>query len=594
MKEFLRVLRPLIALVDLPRWAVASVIGLGFLSACSEALSISLIIPLIQHVANSNITGAGAWLFAPFQRIPNEWRTLAICGSIFGFIILKNALTYVNACLFSWANGSVSHQLRSGILRQLLTVSQSWLDQQDMGRLMNTLGNDTWRASSAFGILAGMVINACMIVIFTALLLVMSWKLTLVTGIGVLITAGVIRYLTKHARRLGGEALRANQAASQRMTEVFSGMRLIRAYSREAYEQSRYDDASQNIRRTFFKMDRMSALAGPIAEILATALLIAILLYSVRNPATLATSVAFLLLLYRLQPRVRQLEADRVTLRTLTASIEELTAVISPDNKTYLTGGRKRLDDLGSSIDFLDTTLLYGSTGAAALTEVNCSIPMRQTTALVGPSGAGKSSVISLLCRFYDPTSGQIFVNGVPLSELDIAWWRERIALVSQDVHVFNATVAENIAYGKLDATRAEIVAAAERAHALSFIESLPESFDTVLGDRGFRLSGGQRQRLALARALVRDPEILILDEATNALDPISERFVQEALESFGQNRTVIIIAHRLSTIEHADHIVVLEAGRVVEQGPRAQLLAARGLFAKLHSLEFRSLQPAS
>jgi subfamily B ATP-binding cassette protein MsbA len=191
-----------------------------------------------------------------------------------------------------------------------------------------------------------------------------------------------------------------------------------------------------------------------------------------------------------------------------------------------------------------------------------------------------------LICRFYDPSAGHLLIDGVPLPEFDLAWWRNQMAVVSQEVYLFNASVAENIAYGKLDATREELVEAARKAHALEFIEELPDGFETILGDRGIRLSGGQRQRLALARAFIRDPQILILDEATNSLDLISEGVVQDALEKFGKNRTVLLIAHRISTIEHAGKIIVLDSGRVVESGTVTQLLAADGLFSRFYALQ--------
>jgi ATP-binding cassette, subfamily B, bacterial MsbA len=220
---------------------------------------------------------------------------------------------------------------------------------------------------------------------------------------------------------------------------------------------------------------------------------------------------------------------------------------------------------------------------------VTCSLNIGETTAFVGPSGAGKSSLISLICRFYDPSSGRLLVDGIPLLEFDLAWWRNQIAVVSQEIYLFNASVAENITYGKLDATHDELVEAARNAHAMEFIEELPDGFETILGDRGNRLSGGQRQRLALARAFIRDPQILILDEATNSLDLISEGVVQDALEQFGRNRTVLIVAHRISTIEHADKIIVLDSGNVVESGTVTQLLAAGGLFSRFYALQLRN-----
>ena len=258
-------------------------------------------------------------------------------------------------------------------------------------------------------------------------------------------------------------------------------------------------------------------------------------------------------------------------------------------DKPYLPSGARVLASIEKGIVFENVSLHYNSGKSAALKQVTCSINIGETTAFVGPSGSGKSSLISLICRFYDPSAGRLLIDGVPLPELDLAWWRNRIAVVSQEVYLFNASVAENITYGKLDATREELVEAARKAHAMEFIEELPEGFETILGDRGVRLSGGQRQRLALARAFIRDPQILILDEATNSLDLISEGVVQDALEQFGRNRTVLIVAHRISTIEHADKIIVLDFGRVVENGTVKQLLAAGGLFSRFYALQLRN-----
>ena len=233
-------------------------------------------------------------------------------------------------------------------------------------------------------------------------------------------------------------------------------------------------------------------------------------------------------------------------------------------------------------------SLAYDTATDHALKDVTLSIRTAETTALVGSSGAGKSSIASLICRLYDPTSGIVTVGDCDLRDLDLAWWRSRIAVVSQDVHLFNTSVAENISYGKPGAGRKDVLEAAKRAQASQFIEALPQGYETNLGERGLRLSGGQRQRIALARALIRDPEILILDEATNALDLISEHLVQDALEVFAAGRTVIIIAHRISTIENADQVIVLDAGRVLECGKVQDLVASGGYFSRLYALQFK------
>ena len=590
MAVLLRALRALFPALRLRPWVLSGMIILGVLAALSEGLSISLFIPLVQDQMGTKTAGSAGRLAQIFQGIPSEHRLLWIGFSILLCMVLKNVLSYSYSLLFHSVNASIGHRIRCGILHQLLGVDQSYYDTHDSGKLLNTLATETWRVTSALTVLASVIINICMTLIFGILLLLISWKLTLITVCFLLLISQIIQRLTRQMKRVSVQATATNEVLTQRMIEMLGGLQLIRAFGRESYEQHRFDLASGALSKAFFKLDRISALVHPVSEVLTVSLLVGILLaVAMRAPEQMALSMTFLVLLYRLQPRVKQLDADRVTLDSLSASVEEVRSLLDESDKPYLRGGSRVLTSIEKGITFEDVFFQYDSRKSPALSQVNCSINMGETTAFVGPSGAGKSSLISLICRFYDPCSGRLLIDGVPLPELNLAWWRSQIAVVSQQVYLFNASVAENIAYGKLDATREEIVEAARKAHAVEFIEKLPNGFETILGDQGIRLSGGQRQRLALARAFIRDPEILILDEATNSLDLISEAVVQDALAQFGRNRTVLIVAHRISTIEHADKIVVLDSGRAIESGTVPQLLAAGGLFSRFYALQLRS-----
>jgi ATP-binding cassette, subfamily B, bacterial MsbA len=589
MIVLLRALRALFPLLRLQPWVLSVMIVLGVLTALSEGLSISLFIPLVQNQIGTGSTGMIGEMNALFRGIPAETRLLWIGLSILLCVVLKNVLSYSYSLLFQRVNASISHRLRCGILHQLLSVSQGYLDTHDSGKLLNTLGTDTWRVSSAFTVLAGVVINVCMTLTLGLLLLLISWKLTLITGCLLLLVSQIVQFLSRCVKRLSQQATEANANLSQRMLETLHGLRLIRAFGRESHEQNRFDEASRQVSRIFLSMERVSGLVHPLSEVLAASLLLGILVVmTMHTPGQMAASVTFLILLYRLQPRIKQLDADRVTLNSLSGSIEEVRGLLDETDKPYLRGGAGKPVAIERGIVFDNVSLHYGSEKRAALEKVTCSINVGETTALVGPSGAGKSSLISLICRFYDPSFGHLLIDGIPLQELDLAWWRNQIAVVSQDVFLFNASVAENIMYGKLDATREELLEAARKAHALEFINDLPDGFETVLGDWGLLLSGGQRQRVALARAFIRDPQILILDEATNSLDLISETVVQDALEEFGRDRTVVIIAHRISTIEHADKVIVLDSGKVVESGSVTQLLSKGGLFSRFYALQLR------
>jgi subfamily B ATP-binding cassette protein MsbA len=337
-------------------------------------------------------------------------------------------------------------------------------------------------------------------------------------------------------------------------------------------------------------MGLLDGVVHPVHEVLAAALLLIILFTAAPKAGDVSVLLVFAFVLYRVQPRIKDFDAARVRLAALSTSVEEVLSFLNTDDKQYVTSGNISQMTLDQDIVFDCVSFQYDPRDEPALTEASFRILAGRTTAFVGPSGGGKSTVMKLLLRFHDPTDGRIIVDGHSLPEFDLDFWRSQIALVSQDVYLFNATVRENIAYGRLDAPLDEITEAARKADAHDFIDRLPNKYDTVLGHHGLRLSGGQQQRITLARAIIRNPRILILDEATNALDSISEQWVQETLDKLRENRTVVMIAHRLSTIERADQIIVLEKGRVRECGTLPELVKAEGLFAKLYHLQHRAL----
>lgn len=594
MKEA-KAIRTLLPLLKLYPWGIPAIVTLGILSSLSEGLGISLFIPLLQSLEQGKSQSVSGnflvgFLNRTFTAVSPDNRLLVIALCIFGSILLKSCLSYSNAILLSWLNSRISHRLRSGIFKQLLSVSYSFLETHETGKLMNTLATETWETSRALGVLVSLIINICTIVVFVILLLLISWQLTLLVAVALVLISISIQVVTRRAMNLGQQAVQANATLASRMWEGFSGMRVIRAFSREPYEQERFDHSSKEVRNTFLKLDILSGAVGPLSEVLSAVLLLSILVIALlQDRAALPTLLTFIFILYRLQPRVKHLDSARVGLVALTTSVEDVMSLLDRSNKPYIRSGRIPFSGLEQAISFKSVTFRYNPLEKAALQDISICIPRDKTTALVGPSGAGKSTLIGLICRFYDVTAGEITVDGYPLQQLNLADWRSRMAIVSQDVHIFSSTVGENIAYGRLEATKAEIVAAASLANAHDFISNLPQGYDTRVGDRGIRLSGGQRQRIALARAIVRNPEILILDEATNALDSISEHLIQEALNTLSHNRTVIVIAHRLSTVEQADQIIVLEAGKVIEQGNLHQLLKLDGLFARLYHLQYRN-----
>ena len=570
------------------------ILAVGVLASLAEGVGISLFLPLLQTLGGSAADAAGQGgaldrLTAPLADVPPERLRVVLPALIFGTVVFTAGLRYAYDALLNLLTAQTGHALRSRLFDQLMRVGYGYLERVEFGRVLNTLGSETWRTVSAMTALVGLYIAASTAAVYVVLLLLLSWKLTAAAA-AVLAGASLgARLLTRRVRALGDEATEANAALSQRMTEGVGAMQTVRLFGREGYERDRFDRASERVSRVFFRLGLTSGLVGPVYEVFAAALLVGVLVWGVREPADLAPLLVFVFVLYRLKPRIQGIDNLRLQLVSLGAAVDEVHDLLSEEGKPYTRSGPVPHGGVEAAVRFEDVTFRYSPDAHPALDGVTLAFPAGQTTALVGPSGAGKSTVVKLLFRLYDPDGGRVTVDGRPLPALDLADWRAAAAMVSQDVYLFDGTVRENIAYGRDGATDAEVEAAARAAHADGFIGQLPEGYDTPVGNRGVRLSGGQRQRIALARAVVRDPDLLLLDEATNALDTLSEHVVQEALESFSRGRTTVVIAHRLSTIEKADHIVVLDGGRVAEEGTLAELVAQGGIFAEMYRLQYQS-----
>jgi subfamily B ATP-binding cassette protein MsbA len=591
----LKVIKQLLPLFKIYPWSIPIITILGILSSLLEGLGITLFIPLLQSVVQTSSESGDSNFVVDilnnlFVNISPNYRFAIIGFCIVASIFFKSCLVYSNTVLFSWFNARIGHRLRTGIFQQFLTVNYSFLENNESGRLMNILASETWRTTQALSTLVGLIITTSTVVVYIVLLLLLSWQLTLLVSVLMLLISLIIRLVTRQIKTIGEQAVAANTALASRMWEGFGGMKVIRSFGRESYEQERFNTASKRVVNAFLKLDIVSGTVKPIYETLSAVTLLCILLITLsQDQNSLPTLLTFIFILYRLQPRVQSIDSARVGLISLASAVEEVQYLLDKSDKPYIHSGSTHFQKLQQGIYLKSASFCYNPQEKPALQDISVYIPKGQTTAIVGPSGAGKSTLIGLICRFYDLTSGEIYIDDRPLKELNLTDWRNQIAIVSQDVYMFSTSVLENIAYGRLDATEDEIITAAKLANAHDFIQQLPLGYDTKVGDRGIRLSGGQRQRIALARAIVRNPEILILDEATNSLDSISEHLIQEALNTLSVNRTVIVIAHRLSTIEQADQIIVLKEGKVIEQGKLPDLLKINGLFAQLYHLQYRN-----
>jgi subfamily B ATP-binding cassette protein MsbA len=576
MRSELSVIRSLAPLRRWHPWIVPSTVVLGLLAALSEGIGLSLFMPLLYSIDGAFSGGEGGplgdALAGMFSALPASERLLAISIGIMGLVFVKNLLLYLNEVLKSWIRTLMVHSLRSRVADQLLDGDIEWVEKNDSGRLLNALQNQTQEVGGAFASHVDLLVRAGTALVFGGFLLLVSWKLTLGVGAALLVASVLIRLVWRRVEVGSGRFVRAWDTLSQRSLELLSGMRTIRVFDRVDYERERYAQASHRASRVWFDLDLLSGVVRPASEVLMVGVLVAVLLTTLENAANLPTILTFAFILYRLRPHVQGIDVARAQLLSAKAPVEMVMGMLDPADKRPLPSGKAGFVGLRDAIELEGIAFRYEGTERDVLRDVSIRFPAGKTTAVIGHSGAGKSTLIHLMLRLYDPTRGVVKVDGKPLPQLDLHMWRKRIAVVTQDVMLFNASAAENIAYGRAGAGPADVERAARLAGADAFLRALPQGYDTIVGDRGVRLSGGQKQRIALARALVREPEILILDEATNALDAETETFVQDAVASLQNRITLIVVSHRLSAVVRADHFVLLDAGKVTAHGDRSIL----------------------
>jgi subfamily B ATP-binding cassette protein MsbA len=595
MFKLIEIVKTIFPLIQLYPWGIPAIVILGILASLAEGIGISLLMPFLQNLQSGNslvinnpiIQNLDQYLinFQPQQRV------LLLTSSILVAILIKAVLSYIYTALCSWLQNSTLHRLRTAVYKQLIAVSQSFWDTNKSGELLNLITQETYYSSQALSFLIWVIINLSMIGIFGLLLLLISWRLTLLVAVAFLLISVLIRTLTSKTQALGRKHQQANIYLSNLTLETFTGIKTIRAFGKESYEEQRYYQASKKSCDSSINLAKQSVMIEPISEGLSVAILMCVMLVAFYTQVTLPVLITFIFMLYRLQPQVQKLNSNLTQVIALSNCVKSVFLLLEHEDKPYVISGNVNFHELRKGITFDAVNFLYTSQNKPALENISLFIPKGKTTALVGYSGAGKSTIINLIFRLYDVTSGEIYIDNYLIKELDLATWRSNMALVSQDVHIFSSTVRENIAYGRPDATETEIIAAAKQAHAHEFICELAQGYDTFVGDRGIKLSGGQRQRISIARAILYNPEILILDEATNALDNISEKLIQDAINLLSQNRTVIVIAHRLSTIKDADQIIVLKQGKVEEQGSFSDLMERKAVFHKLYQLDYQKTQ---
>jgi len=539
-----------------------------------------------------SLKASGATLKEKFFMLIDPWLPLSgrdldwkQCLGGFLFIplavIIRGILGYGSSYLLTWSGQRITNDVKIDAFRKVSSLSLDFFQKTTTNELIARIESDGASLNTFLKLgLSDMVKEPSTLISLLIAMLVIDWKFTVISLIFTPLCIIPTRMVTKKVKELGRRDFATNIGQGNLTMESFQNVRITKAYGLEEIHAQAFLKSGRQSAHYTMKSTQSREMLNPIVQTFSAMGISAVLLYAVWTHRDFDTITAFIAALFAFSGPVKKLNSIGVYFTQVSISLERLMALFKFQPTVREIENPVAMTAFTRALEFHNVNFSYGYD--PVLTNITFTLPRGRRLGLAGESGSGKSSLINLVFRFYDPTAGQIKVDGVPLENLRISDLRTHLALVSQDILLFNATVAENIALGKIGATREEVIAAARGAHAHAFIEALPQGYDTPLGERGQRLSGGQRQRIAIARAFIRNAPILVLDEATASLDSQSEAEVQKAIDHLAENRTVICVAHRLSTLRSMDNILVLDKGRIVEQGSFDQLLAQRGLFTAM------------
>ena len=601
--EPLRDQRPasrLIRLTARKEWRLISLNMLcNLVQAAAEGATLGVMFLAVDLLSKPQATSIN-WLSKPvlgstpqladlLNSLPRNHLFLILLGLAVLLKVGQGLALYVGSVAVGYYAHRTSTRLTSMLHSQVLGFSFPCASRYRVGDLQYINGSGPATVIGEINIVSSLVLNLLMLITYLVVLINLSpWLLVAAIGMGGAL-ALVQQQLLPRIRARAVESTKLSQELSSRMTENIQGLRLLHTSGQLDVADQGVANQTRTVEINSRAQARLNGVNAPIIVILPI-LMIAVIaalrmvFFGERSSGVLPSLVTFVVALQRLNGTFGNLSQTLVQLKNNSANLDLLNSFLNDSDKQFRRRGGKPFVAIERDIKLRNVCLRYAPELEPALTNINLILPKGQTIALVGSSGAGKSSVADLLAGLYEPTEGEILVDGTNLATFDLVSWQQRLGVVSQDTFLFNATIAENIAFGTPGIKRQDIEKVAEQAQAARFIRELPDGFETLVGERGYRLSGGQRQRLSLARAILRDPELLILDEATSALDSESERLVQQAIDRFERKHTVLVIAHRLSTIVNADLICVLANGEIVEKGTHSELISLDGRYAALWS----------
>lgn len=561
-------IRPLLGIVAL------GLIAMGFVAA-SEAGIPMLLKPLLDHGFGAHGSASAKWI---------------VPAAVVGLAVVRGGMQYASGYLLSYVTNKILLELRLKMFDRMINTSAGFFQRETASTIINAIVFEVNQILSVLqSVVVTLVRDSLTVIFLLGYLFILNWRLTLVIAVILPAIGWLVSKINRRLRRLNREHQLLTNELSYIVEETVGGYKVVKVHNGQKYENDRFTDMSNRLRGYSMRMTVSGGLAQPLTQFLASIALAIVItiavVQSANDQTTVGGFVAFVTsMLLVISPLKHLIDINQPLQRGMTAA-ELIFGLI--DEPVEPEGGGRPLERARGEVEFRDVSFSYGASAGPTLDSVSFKVAPGEMVALAGASGSGKTTLVNLLPRFFDPAGGAVMVDGVALPEYSLHDLRSQMAMVSQDVVLFNDTIAANVAYGQTP-DRERVRAALAAANLVDVVEAMPEGMETRVGGNGMRLSGGQRQRLAIARAIYKDAPILILDEATSALDSESERHVQEALETLMKGRTTLVIAHRLSTIERADRILVMDAGKIAEQGSHAELLRLNGLYANLHRIQYQ------